>query len=155
MTTIRHSVETLVVMAVLLAGWPVSAAGQAVAVSSNNDPVMTLSISDLSPAEKEVIAADASWAQAHQSCDMELMDQVLHDDPMFIHAHARVDTKLLVMKQFGRCSNEETIISPLRVVAISPNTAVVEAGMRLRQKRQTEAYQSLYTRVYVREGGDW
>ena len=86
MTTIRHSVETLVVMAVLLAGWPVSAAGQAVAVSSNNDPVMTLSISDLSPAEKEVIAADASWAQAHQSCDMELMDQVLHDDPMFIHA---------------------------------------------------------------------
>ena len=148
-------IDTIVTLLCSLSLATVAAAGQVVAVSSNNDPVMTLSTGSLSPAEKEVVAADASWARAHQSCDMELMDQVLHDDLMFIHAHARVDTKPLVMTQFGRCSNEETIISPLRVVAISPDTAVIEAGMRLRQKGQTEVYQSLYTRVYVQEGGDW
>ena len=133
----------------------VAAAGQVVAVRSNNDPVMPVSTSTLSPAEKEVLAADASWARAYQSCDMKLMDKVLHEDLMFIHAHARVDTKPIVMKQFAGCTNEETIIDPLRVVVISPDTAVVEAGMKLRQKGRTNLIQSLYTRVYVRTGGDW
>ena len=134
----------------------VSAAGQVVAVSSNGDLVTTLSTSELSPAETEVLAADASWARAYQSCDMKLMDKVLHEDLMFIHAHARVDTKSVVMKQFGSCANEETTIDPLRVVVISPNVGVVEAGMKLRQKGRADITQSIYTRVYVREaGGDW
>ena len=133
----------------------VAAGGQVIAVRSNNDPVSVLSTDKLSAAEKEVLAADAEWAQAYHACDMKLMDKVLHDNVLFIHAHARVDTKQLLMKQFGACGNEETIISPLRVVVISPDTAVVEAGMKLRQKGQAEAIQSLYTRVYVREVGVW
>ena len=66
--------------------------------------------------EQEVLAADAEWARAYRACDMTLMDKVMHDNIMYIHAHARVDTKPLLMKQFSTCANEETIINPLRVL---------------------------------------
>lgn len=145
----------IVALVCMLGLAPVWAAGQVIAVRSNNDPVSVLSPESLSAAQKEVLAADANWARAYQTCDMVLMDAVLHDDILFIHAHARVDTKPLLMKQFGTCANEETIIQPLRVVVIGADTAVLEAGMRLRQKGQTEFIQSLITRVYARQGGSW
>ena len=134
----------------------VAAAGQAVAINSANGPVMLLSTGTLSAAEKAVLAADASWAQAYQSCDMKLMDKVVHDDILFIHGHARVDTKPVVMKEtFSACRNETTIAEPIRVLVLNPDTAVVEGNLKLRNKGRTDLVQLLYTRVYVREGSDW
>lgn len=134
---------------------PGAAAAQVIAVRSNNEPVSVLSTDKLSAAEKEVLAADADWARAYQSCDMKLMDKVLHDNIMYIHAHARVDDKPVLMKSFGGCANEETTIQPMRVVVPNRDTGIVEAAMKLRQKGSTALVQSLYTRVYVRDGGVW
>lgn len=132
-----------------------AAAERVVAVNSNNDPVTTISRDGLSPTQKAILAADEAWARAYQSCDLKLMDSVLHPDLMFIHAHARVDNKQSAMKQFATCSNEETIVEPLRVVVLSPNTGVIEAAMTIRAKGLAGSVQSLFTRVYVRDGSGW
>jgi ketosteroid isomerase-like protein len=132
-----------------------AAAQQGVAINTERGQVMALSTSELSTMEQSVLAADARWAQAYQSCDMELMNKVLRDDVMFIHAHARVDTKQIVMKEFRLCTNEETVIEPIRVVVMSPDSALIEARMKARNKGQQKWIQFLYTRVYVRNGSDW
>ena len=139
----------------LLSLAPVVAAAQAIAINTEKGHVMALSTAKLSATEKAVLAADASWAQAYQSCDMTLMDKVLHDDIMFIHAHARVDTKQIVMKEFRACTNEQTITEPLRVLVTGRETGVVEARMKTRGKGRQDWIQFLYTRVYVRLGSDW
>jgi ketosteroid isomerase-like protein len=133
------------------------AAGQVVAVTSNNEPVSVLSqaqLAALSPIEKEVVAADADWAKAYRTCDAKLMDSILHDNIMFIHAHARVDTKPILMKAFA-CTTprDQAFIEPLRVVMTSAETAVLEGAMTLGSPAQPIT--SLITRVYVRQGGAW
>jgi ketosteroid isomerase-like protein len=133
----------------------VGAMERVVAVNNNNEPVTTLSTDTLSAVQKAVLAADDSWARAYQSCDVALMDKVLHPDLMYIHGNARVDTKQVAMKLFATCANEKTTIEPLRVVIISPDTAIIEAAMTLRQKGLKDTVDSLFTRVYVRQNGDW
>lgn len=148
-----------IVVALVCASYlsPGGAAAQVVAVTSNNDPVAVLSaekLAALSPAEKEVVATDADWATAYRTCDSKLMDRILHENIMFIHAHARVDTKPILMKSFA-CTKprEQAMIQPLRVVMTSPETAVLEGAMTLGSPAQPIT--SLITRVYVREGGFW
>jgi ketosteroid isomerase-like protein len=133
------------------------AAGQVVAVTSNNDPVSVMSagqLAALSPIEKEVVAVDAAWATAYRTCDAKLMDSILHDDIMFIHAHARVDTKPILMKAFAcTAPRDQAFIQPLRVVMTNPDTAVLEGAMTLGSLAQPIT--SLITRVYVRQRGAW
>src|SRR5262245_13318206 len=108
---------------------PIAASAQAIAINSEKGQVMPLSTAKLSAAENAVLAADASWAKAYQTCDMTLMDNLLRDDVLFIHAHARVDTKQIIMKEFRQCTNEQTIIEPIRVVVMTADSAFVEARM--------------------------
>src|SRR5579864_7482223 len=136
----------------------VPAAGQVIAVNSIGGTVSLLSaeeISKLSPVATEVLAADAKWADAYRTCDMKLMDSVLHDDLIFIHGHARVDSKQILMKVFGACNGgtRPTLTQPIRVVVVGPDAAVVEAAMTLGPP--THPIKSFYTRVYVRQGGNW
>jgi ketosteroid isomerase-like protein len=135
--------------------FPVAVSAQAIAINSEKGQVMPLETAKLSAAENAVLAADASWAKAYQTCDMKLMENLLRDDVVFIHAHARVDTKPIIMKEFRQCTNEETIIEPIRVVVTSPDSALVEARMKNRYKGQQNWIVFLYTRVYVRSGGNW
>jgi ketosteroid isomerase-like protein len=145
----------VLISALALGASAARAAQRMVAVNSNNVPVSTISPDTLTAAQKEIVAADAAWGRAYQTCDMKLMDAVLHDDLIYIHAHARVDTKPVVMKMFGTCANQETTIEPLRVVVLGPDTGIIEAAMKLQQKGLSTPVQSLFTRVYVRQGGTW
>lgn len=143
--------------AVIALGFTTAAAGQVVAVTSNDDPVQVMSpekLAALSAAEKEVVARDADWARAYRTCDSALMDSILHENIMFIHAHARVDTKPILMKSFACTKPRElAVIQPLRVLMTSADTAVLEGAMTLGSAAQPIT--SLITRVYVREGGAW
>lgn len=135
------------------------AAAQVVAVTSLGATVSLMTadeIGKLSPLAKEIYAADQKWADAYRSCDMTLMDQVLHDDIVFIHAHARVDTKAVLMKTFacgGKGAERPTLVQPIRVIAVTPDTGVVEAAMQLGQP--SGPIKSLITRIYVRQNGNW
>ena len=138
----------------------VPAPGQGIAVNSAGGLVSLMTadeISKLSPLAKEIYAADQKWADAYRTCDMKLMDQVLHDDIMFIHAHARVDTKPILMKAFAcganRSGDRPTLTHPIRVISVTPDTGVVEAAMQVGSA--TNPVRSLYTRTYVRQNGMW
>jgi ketosteroid isomerase-like protein len=146
------------VLALLVAcGAAPAFAGQAVAVRSNNELVSVMTaaqLAALSPALKEVVAANTAWADAYRTCDEKTMDRVMHENILFIHGHARVDTKPILMKNFA-CTTprEQAVIQPLRVVMIAPDTAVLQGAMTLGSPVQPIT--SLITRVFVREGGAW
>ena len=131
------------------------AAADAVAVDSANRPVLPLQTGALSAVEKAVLAADASWGTAYQTCDLKIMGNLLHDDLLFIHLHARVDQKPAMMKEFSGCPNESTLTEPIRVRMLTAETAVVEGNLKLRSKGSKNLLQILYTRVYTRADGGW
>ncbi len=146
-----------IIAAVFALGVGTATAGQVVAVRSNNDPVSVMTaeqLAALSPVEKEIVAANTAWADAYRTCDSKTMDRVMHDNILFVHGHARVDTKAILMQNFA-CTKPrvQAFIQPIRVVMTGQDTAVLQGAMTLGSPAMP--IMSLITRVFIREGGAW
>lgn len=103
---------------------------------------------------EEVLAADADWAKAFVACDLDRMKRLVSDDLTMINLGGVVTSKDVFLKTVGMCSMVEG--QPQNVkVRLYGDTAAVVGALHYRMKGQAAAALQVYTRMYVRQSGEW
>lgn len=108
----------------------------------------------LSGAAAEVAAADSSWAEFYQSCNVDGMNRLIADDMAFIHISGHMQNKAEFVDSVRSCNMELMHTTPTST-RLYGNTAIVIGNMTYKAKGGA-AGSIIYTRAYVRDGsGRW
>ena len=103
---------------------------------------------------EEVLAADADWAKAFVACDLKRMTRLVSDDLTMINLGGVVVSKDAFLKTVGLCSMVEG--QPQNVkVRLYGDTAAVVGALQYRMKGQATSAMQVYTRMFVRQNGEW
>ena len=102
-----------------------------------------------SGAPAEVAAADRSWAEFYQTCDIDGMNQLIADDMMFVHIGGNVQNKTQFVDSVRLCNMErvETTPSSIRLYG---DTAIVVGNMTYTVQGMAQGH-IIYTRAYVKQ----
>ena len=105
--------------------------------------------------EQEIKAAEDTWANAYQSCNMAGMDRILSDDLTVIqHVTGATMSKADFMKTMASCSMERVTNDPARI-RVYGDTAVVQGISTYNIKNNATPISVIFTRVWVKKNGKW
>ncbi len=107
----------------------------------------------LSAAATAVAAVDKTWAEFYQSCNVDGMNRLIADDMVFIHIGGNMQTKAQFVDSVRPC-NMEQVQTEVTSVRLYGNSAVVIGTMTYKVKGMAAPGSIVYTRVYVKDGGD-
>ncbi|MEQ1897638.1 MAG: nuclear transport factor 2 family protein [Vicinamibacterales bacterium] len=103
----------------------------------------------------EIVAAEKSWTDAYQACDLPAMGRILSDDLTLIqHTNGGTMTKEAFVKSVGACAMEKVINDPSRV-RVYGDTATVQGTSTYHIKNSATPISVIFTRVWVKNGGQW
>ena len=109
----------------------------------------------LSGAAAEVAAADSSWAECYQSCNVDGINRLIADDMVFIHINGSMQDKAAFVDSVRPCNMEQMHTTPTSI-RLYGNTAIVIGNMTYKVKGGAAPGSIIYTRAYVRNGsGRW
>lgn len=107
-----------------------------------------------SGATAEVAAADSSWAELYQACDIDGMNQLVADDMVFVHTGGNVQNKTEFVDSVRLCNMEEVDTTPSSI-RLYGDTAIVVGNMTYKVQGMALGH-IIYTRAYVkRDSGRW
>src|SRR5262245_6071975 len=104
--------------------------------------------------EQQVAAADRSWADFYQSCNIEGMNRLIRQDMVFIHAGGNQQNKTEFVDTVRPCNMELMKTEPTKI-RVYGTTAVVIGNMTYKVTGMPAPGHIVYTRVYVNDGGKW
>ena len=108
----------------------------------------------LSGAAAEVAAADSSWAEFYQSCNIDGMNRLIADDMVFIHISGHMQNKAEFVDSVRSCNMEQVHTTPTSI-RLYENTAIVVGNMTYKVKGGPSG-SIIYTRAFVRDrSGRW
>ncbi len=117
--------------------------------------VSARSLSAQSPAADTVRQVDTSWGEAFRTCNLPVMDAVLHDDLVFIVQSGIIHHKKDQLASVGRCDMKQMDVQAAQV-RVFGDTALVHGTLDYRlEGPRVSSGRLLYTRTYVRAGGRW
>lgn len=99
---------------------------------------------------------DISWGEAFRTCNLPLMERLLHEELVFIVQSGIVHHRADQLASVGRCDMKQMDVTPSRVQVHGP-VALVHGTLdyRLDGARAT-AGRLLYSRAYLKDAkGEW
>jgi uncharacterized protein (TIGR02246 family) len=119
-------------------------------------PALAQGQSRVAASSAEVIAAaETSWAQAYQTCDVTAMGHLVSDDLVFVHSSGTIEDRAAHLASVRRCPLEVVTIDVTKVRLYGNDTAVVIGTMSGKMRGRDSTFSQLYTRVYIKQMGDW
>lgn len=105
--------------------------------------------------EQEIQAAEKTWADSYQACDMAVMGKILSDDLTLIqHTNGSAMGKEPFLKSVAACSMEKVTNDPARI-RVYGDTAVVQGMSTYNIKNMAAPISVIFTRVWVKKNGRW
>ncbi len=108
------------------------------------------------PEEEAVRKVDVSWGEAFRTCNMPMMEQILHEDLIFIVQNGTLHHRADQLASVRRCDMKRMDVTPARIQVIG-TVALVHGTLDYRLDGPRSGDGRLqYSRAYVKgPGGTW
>lgn len=106
--------------------------------------------------EETVRKVDVSWGEAFRTCNVPMMERILHEDLAFIVQNGTLHHRSDQLASLRRCDMRQMDVTPARVTVVG-NVALVHGTLEYRlDGARANAGKLLYSRAYLKgPSGEW